>query len=71
MWLTPKVKKSSDTFGVQLQIIQYVFKIKVLSRDTPNFQRSDWLKKERDNEVEIRCSMSITKYGKYEMDYEQ
>ena len=45
-------------------MIQHVFQIKILSRDTPCFQRGDLLKNERDNEVEIRNSMSITKYGK-------
>ena len=44
-------------------MIQYVFQIKTLSRDTPIFQTPDWLRNERDNKVEIRCSMSITKYG--------
>ena len=59
-----KVAKSSNTIGVQLQMIQHVFQIKILSRDTPCFQRRDLLKNERYNEVEIRNSMSITKYGK-------
>ena len=45
-------------------MIQHVFQIKILSRDTPCFQTGDLLKNERDNEVEIRNSMSITKYGK-------
>ena len=54
-----KVTRTSNT-----QMIQYVFQIKTLSKDTPSFQRQDWLKNERNNEVEIRCSMSITKYGK-------
>ena len=42
-------------------MIQYVFQIKTLSKDTPSFQRWGWLKNERDNEVEMQCSMSITK----------
>ena len=37
-------------------------------RDTPSFQRRDRLKNERDDEVEIRCGISITKYGKWEWD---
>ena len=49
-------------------MIQYVLQIKILSKDTPSFQRRDWLKNERDNEVEIQCSMSITKYGECERD---
>ena len=57
---------SSNTIGVQIQMIQYVFQIKTLSKDTPSFQRRDWLKNERDNKIEIRCSMSITKYGECE-----
>ena len=41
--------------------------------DTPSFQRWDWLKNERENEVEIsivfiQCSMSTTKYDKCESD---
>ena len=27
--------------------IQYIFQIKILSKDTPSFQRRDWLKNER------------------------
>ena len=50
--------------GVQLLIIQYVLQIENLSRDTPSFQRRDRLKNERDDEIEIRCGISITKYGK-------
>ena len=60
------VTKSSNTIGVQFQMMQYVYQVKTLSRDTPGFQKQDWLKNERDNEVEIRCSMNITKYGKCE-----
>ena len=60
-----KVTRSSNTIGVQLQVIQYVFQIKTLSRVTPGSQTRDWLKNKRENEVEI-CSMSMTKYGKYE-----
>ena len=33
---------------VQLQMIQYIFRIKVLSKDTPSFRRRDWLKKMKD-----------------------
>ena len=36
---------SSNTIGIQLQIIQYIFRIKTLSKDTsssPSFQRRDW-----------------------------
>ena len=47
-------------------MMQYVYQVKTLSRDTPGLQKQDWLKNERDNEVEIRCSMNITKYGKCE-----
>ena len=47
-------------------MIQCVFHIKTLSKDTPSFQRQDWLKTERNSEVEIRCNMSITKYGECE-----
>ena len=39
------VTSSSNTIGVQLQMIQYTFRIKVLSKDIPSFQRRDWLKK--------------------------
>ena len=63
-----KVKRSSNTIGVQLQVIQYLFQIKTLSRETPSFQRRNWLKNKRGSEVEIRCSMSITKYAKCEGD---
>ena len=47
-------------------MIQYVFEIKTLSKDTYSFQRRDWLKNERDNKAKMRCSMSITKYGECE-----
>ena len=50
------------------KMIQYIFRIKVLSKDTPSFQRRDWLKNERGNAVEMRCSMSNTKYGECEWD---
>ena len=48
--LTPRcvsyeVTTSSNTIGVQLQMIQYIFRIKILSKNTPSFQRRDWLKK--------------------------
>ena len=56
-----KVTRSGDTIGVQLQMIQYVFHIKTLSRDTRSFQGQYWLKNKRGHEVEIRCNMSITK----------
>ena len=46
--------------------MQYAFQIKTLSKDPPSFEERDWLKNEKDNEGEIRYSMSITKYGKYE-----
>ena len=49
-------------------MIQYIFWIEILSKDTPSFQRQDWLKNEGDNEVEMRCSMSNTKYGECEWD---
>ena len=39
-------------------MIQYVFQIKTLSKDTLSFQRLDRLKNERHNEVEIRSYMS-------------
>ena len=55
-----EVTRSSNTIGV------YIFRIKILSKDTPSFQRRDWLKNERDSEVEIRCSMSKTKRGECE-----
>ena len=57
---------SSNTTRVQLQMIQYIFQIKILSKNTPTFHRWDWLKNERDNEVEMQCSMSNTKYGECE-----
>ena len=63
-----EVARSSNTIGVQLQIIQYIFQIKIWSKDTPSFQRRDWLKNERYSEVELRCSMSKTKYGECEWD---
>ena len=47
-------------------MMQYIFRIKILSEDAPSFQRRDWLKNERHNEVETRCSMSKTKYGECE-----
>ena len=31
--------------GVQLHMIQYIFRIKILSKDTRSFQRRVWLKK--------------------------
>ena len=46
-------------------MIQYIFQDKILSKDTPSFQRQYWLKNERDNEVEMWCS---TKYGECEWD---
>ena len=36
------------------KMIQYIFQIKILSKDFPSFQRQDWLKNERDNEVEMQ-----------------
>ena len=54
--------------GVQLQIVWHVFQVKILSRETPSFHRQDLLKNERDNEIELLCSMRITKYGKCEWD---
>ena len=30
----------------------YIFQIKPLSKDTPSFQKWDWLKDKRDSEVE-------------------
>ena len=47
-----KVTRSSKTIGVQPQVIQYVFHIKTLSKDAPSFQRRDWLKSKRENDVE-------------------
>ena len=47
------------------KMIQYIFWIKFLSKDTPSFKRPYWLKIERDNEVEMWCS---TKYGEFEWD---
>ena len=61
-----EVTRSRNTIGVQLQMTQYILRIKILSKDTPSLQRRDWLKNGRDNEVEIRCSMSKTKYGECE-----
>ena len=43
---------SSNTIVVQLQVMGYVFQIKALSKDTPSFQRRDWLKSKGDNVVE-------------------
>ena len=63
-----EVTRNSYNTGVQLQIIQYIFRIKILSKDTPSFQRRNWLKNERYNEFKIRCSMSKTKYGEFEGD---
>ena len=63
-----KVIRISNTIGVQLQRIQYVFQNKSLSKDSPSFQRRGWLKNERDNDVETRYSMSITKHGECEWD---
>ena len=59
--------RSRNTIGVQLQMIQYIFRIKILSKDTPSLERRDRLKNGRENEVEIRCSMSKTKYGECDM----
>ena len=56
-----KVTRRSNTIGYQFQVIQYVFQFRTLFRDTPSFQIGDWLKNERDNKVELQCSMSITK----------
>ena len=50
------------------KMMHYIFQIKILSKDTPSFQRQNWLKNEGDNEVEMRCSMSNTKYGECEWD---
>ena len=47
-------------------MIQFIFQIKMLSKDIPSSQRRDWLKSERGSEVEMRCSMSNTKYGECE-----
>ena len=47
-------------------MIQYIVWIKILFEDTPSFQRRNWLKNERGNEVELLCSMSKTKYGECE-----
>ena len=42
-----KVTRSTNAIGVQLQTIQYVFQIKILSIDTSSFQRRDcWKMKE-------------------------
>ena len=48
-----EVTRSGNAIGVQLQMIQYIFQIKVLSKDTPSFERWDRLKNQRDNEVEM------------------
>ena len=61
-----EVTRSSNTIGDQIQTIQYIFRIKILAKDTPNFQRRDWLKNERHNEAGIRYNMSKTKYGECE-----
>ena len=64
-----EVRKSSNNIRVQLEIIQYIFWIKIVSKDTPSFQRRDWLKSKRYNEFGIRCircSTSKAKYGKCE-----
>ena len=63
-----EVSRSDNTIEVQLQMIQYIFRIKVLSKDTSSFQRQDWLKNDWDNEVETRGSMSKTKHTKCEWD---
>ena len=47
-----KVTKISETNGFQLQVIQYVFHIETLFKGTLSFQKQDWLKRERDREVE-------------------
>ena len=39
-----EVTRSSNTIWVQLQMRKYTFQIKILSKDTPSFQRWDWLK---------------------------
>ena len=41
-----------ESLPVLAPVIQYAFQIKNLSKDTPSFQRQDWLKSERANEVE-------------------
>ena len=61
-----EVTKSRNTIGLELQMIQYTFRIEILSKDTPSLQKRDWLKNGRDNEVEIECSMSKTKYDECE-----
>ena len=61
-----EVTRGRNTIEVQLQMIQCTFRIKILTKDTPSLQRQDWLKNERDNDVDIRCSMSKTKYGECE-----
>ena len=60
-----KVARSSNIIGVEPEVTQYVFQIKTLSKYPPSFHRRDWLKNKCHNEVEIRCSMGRTKYGKY------
>ena len=49
-------------------MMQYIFRIKILSKGTPSFQRRGWFKNERDDEVEVRCSMRKTDYGECEQD---
>ena len=44
-------------------MIQNVFQIKTLSKDITSFQRRDWLKSERDYEVEQQDSINIAIYG--------
>ena len=63
-----EVARNSNTMTIQLQMIQYIFLIIILSKDTRNFQRRVCLKNERYNKVEIRCSMSKTKYVGCEWD---
>ena len=57
-----EIARNSNIMTIQLQMIQYIFRIIVSSKDTPNFQRRGCLKNERYNKIEIRCSMSKTKY---------
>ena len=42
-----EVRRSSNTIGIQLQMIQCIIRTKPWSKDTPSFQRRDWLKRWR------------------------
>ena len=48
----PKSALHCESLPVLAPVMQYAFQIKNLSKDTPSFQRQDWLKSERANGVE-------------------